>query len=94
MEPISFLSQGCQKLSRKDRIKMERKSIGGLTDSALEMLGYDKEKILKAVENCVIAMGELTIAESKVARKHLDSVMEEMYKRSPDTLISAIQPRL
>lgn len=38
---------------------MERKSIGGLTDSALEMLGYDKEKILKAVENCVIAMGEL-----------------------------------
>ena len=73
---------------------MEKKSIGGLTDSALEMLGYDKEKILKAVENCVIAMGELTIAESKVARKHLDSVMEEMYKRSPDTLISAIQPRL
>lgn len=73
---------------------MERKSIGGLTDSALEMLGYDKEKILKAVENCVTAMGELTIAESKVARKHLDSVMEEMYKRNPDTLISTIQPRL
>lgn len=73
---------------------MERKSIGGLTDSALEMLGYDKEKILKAVENCVIAMGELTIEESKVARKHLNSVMEEMYKRNPDTLISAIQPRL
>lgn len=73
---------------------MERKLIGGLTDSALEMLGYDKEKILKAVENCVIAMGELTIAESKVARKHLDSVMEKMYKRSPDTLISTIQPRL
>ena len=73
---------------------MERKSIAGLTDYALEMLGYDKEKILKAVEKCVIAMGELTIAESKVARKHLDSVMEEMYKRSPDTLISAIQPRL
>lgn len=73
---------------------MERKSIGGLTDYALEMLGYDKEKILKAVENCVIAMGELTIEESKVARKHLNSVMEEMYKRNPDTLISAIQPRL
>lgn len=73
---------------------MERKSIAGLTDYALEMLGYDKEKILKAVENCVIAMGELTIAESKVARKHLDSVMEEMYKRSPDTLISTIRPRL
>ena len=66
---------------------MERKSIAGLTDYALEMLGYDKEKILKA-------MGELTIAESKVARKHLDSVMEEMYKRSQDTLINTIQPRL
>lgn len=73
---------------------MERKSIGGLTDYALEMLGYDKEKILEAVENCVTAMGGLTIAESKVARKHLDSVMEEMYKRSPDTLINTIQPRL
>lgn len=73
---------------------MEGKSIAGLTDYAFEMLGYDKEKILKAVENCVMAMGELTIAESKVARKHLDSVMEEMYKRSENTLINTIQPRL
>lgn len=73
---------------------MEKKSIAGLTDYALETLGYDKEKILRAVENCVMAMGELTIAESKVARKHLDSVMEEMYKRSPDTLINTIQPHL
>ena len=73
---------------------MEGKSIAGLTDYAFEMLGYDKEKILKAVENCVMAMGELTIAESKVARKHLDSVMEEMYKRSQDTLMNTIQPRL
>lgn len=73
---------------------MKEKTIAGLTDSALDMLGYDKKKILKAVENCVIAMGELTIEESKVARKHLDSVMEEMYKRSPDTLISTIRPRL
>mgnify|MGYP000049113547 FL=1 len=73
---------------------MKEKTVAGLTDSALDMLGYDKEKILKAVENCVIAMGKLTIEESKVARKHLDSVMEEMYKRSPDTLISTIQPRL
>ena len=73
---------------------MEGKSIAGLTDYAFEMLGYDKEKILKAVEYCVMAMGELTIAESKVARKHLDSVMEEMYKRSQDTLINTIQPRL
>lgn len=73
---------------------MEGKSIAELTDYAFEMLGYDKEKILKAVENCVMAMGELTIAESKVARKHLDSVMEEMYKRSQDTLINTIQPRL
>ena len=73
---------------------MEGKSIAGLTDYAFEMLGYDNEKILKAVENCVMALGELTIAESKVARKHLDSVMEEMYKRSQDTLINTIQPRL
>ena len=73
---------------------MKRKTIAGLTDCALEMLGYDKEKILKAVENCITAMGELTIEESKVARKHLDSVMEEMYKRNPDTLINTIQPRL
>lgn len=73
---------------------MKEKTVAGLTDSALDMLGYDKEKILKAVENCVISMGKLTIEESKVARKHLDSVMEEMYKRSPDTLISTIQPRL
>ena len=73
---------------------MEGKSVAGLTDYAFEMLGYDKEKILKAVENCVMAMGELTIAESKVARKHLDFVMEEMYKRSQDTLINTIQPRL
>ena len=73
---------------------MKKKLIAGLTDYAFEMLGYDKEKILKAVENCVMAMGELTIAESKVARKHLDSVMEEMYKRSQDTLINTIQPRL
>lgn len=73
---------------------MKEKTVAGLTDYALEMLGYDKEKILKAVENCVMAMGKLTIEESKVARKHLDSVMEEMYKRSPDTLISTIQPRL
>ena len=42
---------------------MEGKSIAGLTDYAFEMLGYDKEKILKAVENCVMAMGELTIAD-------------------------------
>lgn len=73
---------------------MKEKTVAGLTDYALEMLGCNKEKILKAVENCVIAMGELTIEESKVARKYLDSVMEEMYKRSPDTLINTIQPRL
>lgn len=73
---------------------MKEKTVAGLTDYSLEMLGYDKKKILKAVENCVMAMGELTIAESKVARKHLDSVMEEMYKRSQDTLINTIQPRL
>lgn len=71
-----------------------KKTIAGLTDYALETCGYRKEEIIKAVNNCVLAMGELTIAESKIARKHLDSVMEEMYMRSPDTLIGTIQPHL
>ena len=66
-------------------------TIGGLNDYALKMCLCDKEKILKAVEGCGLAMGELTIAESKVARTHLDNVMENMYKRSPDTLIGTIQ---
>lgn len=74
-----------------DKIK---RNIGGHTPLALEMLGYDEKKILKAVEECVTAMGKLTIAESKVARRHLDYVMENMYKRSPDTLIETIQPNL
>jgi hypothetical protein len=52
------------------------------------------EKVAKAVEDCVTAMSELTIEESKAAREHLDYVMEDMYKRSPDTLIGTIQPRL
>lgn len=73
---------------------MSEKAIAGLTDYALEACGYNKEKILKAVENCISSMGDLTISESKIARKHLDSVMEEMYMRSPDTLIGAIQPHL
>lgn len=71
-----------------------RKTIGGLPDFAFEMNGCDKEKILSAVDQCVKAMGELSIAESKIARKHLDCVMEDMYKRSPDTLVKTIQPRL
>lgn len=70
---------------------MENKTIVGLDDYSLKLCGYRKEEILKAVNDCISAMGKLTIAESKVARKHLDSVMEEMYKRSPDTLISTIQ---
>ena len=53
-----------------------------------------KDKIFEAVEKCVEAMSELTIAESKVARQQLDSVMEEMYKRSPDTIIGTIQHSL
>ena len=71
-----------------------RKTIGGLTDYGLELCGCDKGKILDAVRGCISSMGDLSISESKIARKHLDCVMEEMYKRSPDTLISAIQPRL
>lgn len=68
----------------------KNRKIGGLDSAALRMLGYDEEKILKAVEGCVSDMGKLTIAESKVARKHLDSVMEKMYRRSPDTVIETI----
>ena len=78
-------------MSDLDKVK---RNIGGHTPLALEMLGCDEEKILKAVEECVTAMGKLTIAESKVARRHLDYVMENMYKRNPDTLIETIQPNL
>lgn len=66
------------------------KLIGGLDDYSLKACGYDKEKILKAVSKCITAMGDLTIAESIIARRHLDNVMEKMYKRSPDTKISTI----
>lgn len=66
------------------------KLMGGLDDYSLKVCGYDKEKILKSVSECISAMGDLTIAESKIARKYLDNVMEEMYKRSPDTKISTI----
>ena len=66
------------------------KLIGGLDEYSLKACGYDKEKILKSVSECISAMGELTIAESLIARRHLDSVMEKMYKRSPDTKISTI----
>lgn len=69
---------------------MMKKLTGGLDDYSLRACGYDKEKILKAVSECVSAMGDLTIAESLIARRHLDSVMEKMYKRSPDTKISTI----
>lgn len=54
-----------------------KKLTGGLDDYSLRACGYDKEKILKAVSECVSAMGDLTIAESLIARKHLDSVMEK-----------------
>lgn len=73
---------------------MGKKTIAGLDDYSLVACGYRKEEILKAVSNCILAMGELTIAESKIARKHLDSVMEKMYMRSPDTLVGTIQPHL
>lgn len=71
-----------------------KRTIGGLDSTALKMLGYDEEKILKAVDDCIKDMGNLTIAESKIARKHLDSVMEEMYRRNPDTVIGTIQHSL
>ena len=78
-------------MSNLDKVK---RKIGGYTPAALEMMGCDEKKILKATQECVAAMGKLTIAESKVARKHLDYVMENMYKRSPDTLIETIQQNL
>lgn len=71
-------------------MKEKKGRVAGLSSTALKILGYDEEKIQKAVEGCVREMGKLTIAESKVARKHLDSVMEEMYRRSPDTVIETI----
>lgn len=71
--------------------KDNRETVAGLNDYAISACGCDKEKILNAVENCVLAMNDLTIVESKLARRHLDNVMEGMYKRSPDTLIGAIQ---
>jgi hypothetical protein len=69
----------------------KKQQIAGLDDTALSMLGLNKEKIVSAVDACILAMGELTISESKIARKHLDNVMEKMYMRSPDTLMSTIQ---
>ena len=70
--------------------KLQETTIAGLNNYALAMCGYNKENILKAVNACVTAMGELTIEESKIARKHLDYVMENMYKRSSDTKIGTI----
>lgn len=58
--------------------------------AAIEILGYDREKIGKAVEACVQAMSRLTIEESRIARKSLGHTLDEMYKRDPDTKISAI----
>lgn len=65
--------------------------IAGLDEFALRAIGCDGDKILEAVNNCISAMDELTIKESQIARKHLDSVLEEMYRRSPDTVINTIQ---
>ena len=36
--------------------------------SGMALRGYRKDKIFEAVEKCVEAMNELTIAESKIAR--------------------------
>lgn len=68
-----------------------KKRIAGLDEFSLKTLGCDGNKILKSVNDCILAMSELTIKESQIARKHLDSVMEEMYRRSPDTVIGTIQ---
>ena len=75
-------------IERRERMEKQKRVSG------MELRGYRKDKIFEAVEKCVEAMSELTIAESKVARQQLDSVMEEMYKRSPDTIIGTIQHSL
>ena len=76
-------------------INMRRKKMSehDWSAAAIEILGYDREKIGKAVEACVQAMSELTIEESKIARKSLGHTLDEMYKRNPDTKISAILGR-
>ena len=73
-------------------INMRRKKMSehDWSAAAIEILGYDQEKIGKAVEACVQAMSELTIEESKIARKALGHTLDEMYKRDPDTKISVI----
>ena len=59
------------------------RTIAGLNDFAMEQLGYDKEKILKAVNGCISAMSDLTIAESKIARRHLELRHEkDVYAKS------------
>ena len=63
----------------------------GWSAAAIEILGYDREKIGKAVEACVQAMEDLTIEESKIARKSLGHTLDEMYKRNPNTKISEIR---
>ncbi len=74
-------------------IPMGRKKMSecGWSAAAIEILGYDREKIGKAVEACVQAMEDLTIEESKIARKSLGHTLDEMYKRNPDTKISEIR---
>ena len=83
---LSFCDGG--EIERRERMEKQKRVSG------MELRGYRKDKIFEAVEKCVEAMSELTIAESKVARQQLDSVMEEMYKRSPDTIIGTIQHSL
>lgn len=74
-------------------IPMGRKKMSecGWSAAAIEILGYDREKIGKAVEACVQAMEDLTIEESKIARKSLGHTLDEMYKRNPNTKISEIR---
>ena len=74
-------------------IPMGRKKMSecGWSAAAIEILGYDRGKIGKAVEACVQAMEDLTIEESKIARKSLGHTLDEMYKRNPDTKISEIR---
>ena len=58
------------------------------------LYGCDREKVRKAVEECISAMNELTIQESKLAMDYLRHVLNGMYVRDSDTIIGTIQPRL
>lgn len=67
------------------------KTISDMRTQRLANRGCDEKKILKAVDDCIAVMNDLTIDESKVTMQYLNRTLENMYKRSPDTVIGTIQ---